>query len=503
MSTGMPELGSKISLISKADIRYEGHLFTVDPQQCTIALAAVRSFGTEERETNYPVPPQNQVYDYILFRGSDIKDIRVVNNVTSMPNDPAIMQLSVPNPLSNKPFQAQGFPHPGMGQMGQFAGGYSAMEALAPGMRGPMGNNKPSELNMPGPVPPPHLSPAVMEPPRPNENGGGSRSTTPASVGSRKSSTTEQGTQAGGKKDEKKVIRPIQPPRGGKDRRDSRGESQDRKNHNKHRNHHSYHQGGQHQQQHHHQMQQQQRQGNWVPRGPMRQRARGRPRGGGGNFGGPQGSNGFKPTNRQQGQGQGGKPKITFDKEYDFEQANTQFEEMCGKLAKTKLEDTPKPELNGGGAPPDIDKKDDSGNETGAGENELEEDVDGTFYDKTKSFFDNISCEAVERSKGRSQRTDWRTERKLNSETFGVASARRGSYRGRGGYRGGFRGGYRGGYRNNQQHTGNKSHEAPGETATRTNAASETVTSPSVTAAESNMTPVVVAPVTKTAPAAN
>lgn len=38
-SGGMPELGSKISLISKADIRYEGRLFTVDPQECTIALA--------------------------------------------------------------------------------------------------------------------------------------------------------------------------------------------------------------------------------------------------------------------------------------------------------------------------------------------------------------------------------------------------------------------------------------------------------------------------------
>lgn len=35
----MPELGSKISLISKADIRYEGKLFTVDPQECTIALS--------------------------------------------------------------------------------------------------------------------------------------------------------------------------------------------------------------------------------------------------------------------------------------------------------------------------------------------------------------------------------------------------------------------------------------------------------------------------------
>lgn len=39
MAAGMPELGSKISLISKADIRYEGRLFTVDPAECTIALA--------------------------------------------------------------------------------------------------------------------------------------------------------------------------------------------------------------------------------------------------------------------------------------------------------------------------------------------------------------------------------------------------------------------------------------------------------------------------------
>lgn len=39
MSGNMPELGSKISLISKADIRYEGRLFTVDPNECTIALA--------------------------------------------------------------------------------------------------------------------------------------------------------------------------------------------------------------------------------------------------------------------------------------------------------------------------------------------------------------------------------------------------------------------------------------------------------------------------------
>lgn len=83
-------------------------------------------------------------------------------------------------------------------------------------------------------------------------------------------------------------------------------------------------------------------------------------------------------------------------------------------------------EANGGAAvPAESDKKDDSGNETGQGETGEEEDHE-FFYDKSKSFFDKISCEAVERAKGKSQRTDWRTERKLNSETFGVSATRRG-----------------------------------------------------------------------------
>lgn len=72
----------------------------------------------------------------------------------------------------------------------------------------------------------------------------------------------------------------------------------------------------------------------------------------------------------------------------------------------------------------DVDKKEDSGNETGA-DHETECD-DNSAYDKTKSFFDNISCEAVERSKGKMPRTDWRQERKINTETFGFSSNRRG-----------------------------------------------------------------------------
>lgn len=96
----------------------------------------MRSYGTEDRETQFPISPQNQVYDYILFRGSDIKDIRVVNNVPPIPNDPAIMQMQLPqNQMGQQPFQPQNFPVPVMGhmgaQMGQFGGTYTTMAGLS------------------------------------------------------------------------------------------------------------------------------------------------------------------------------------------------------------------------------------------------------------------------------------------------------------------------------------------------------------------------------------
>nr|XP_061814618.1 protein LSM14 homolog B-B-like [Nerophis lumbriciformis] len=103
---GVPYIGSKISLISKAQIRYEGILSSVDTERSTVALAKVKSYGTEDRRTDSPVPPKVEMYEYIIFRGSDIKDITVSEPVKThhgLPRDPAIVQSSLGCPSGYHP----------------------------------------------------------------------------------------------------------------------------------------------------------------------------------------------------------------------------------------------------------------------------------------------------------------------------------------------------------------------------------------------------------------
>ncbi|KAM4737836.1 protein LSM14 homolog B [Anableps anableps] len=97
MASSKPYIGCRIGLLSKAQNRYEGILYTIDKNNSTVVLAKVKCFGTEGRPTDRPTPPKDDVYEYITFRGSDIKGITLCESPRShhgLPPDPAIIQSS-------------------------------------------------------------------------------------------------------------------------------------------------------------------------------------------------------------------------------------------------------------------------------------------------------------------------------------------------------------------------------------------------------------------------
>jgi hypothetical protein len=105
-----PYIGSTISLVSKAEIRYVGTLYQINTEDATVALqngahaqsttcalgeknharprgGTVRSFGTEGRATTGPaIPASDQVFEFIVFRGADIKDLNVEDKPAPAPS---------------------------------------------------------------------------------------------------------------------------------------------------------------------------------------------------------------------------------------------------------------------------------------------------------------------------------------------------------------------------------------------------------------------------------
>lgn len=94
----LPEIGTKISLLSNTDTRYEGILLTIDVTACTVAVGAVRFFGTEHRVTMFPVAPLGDILNYLVFQASIIKDISVIITFTPVPTAET---LNSPNPNPN------------------------------------------------------------------------------------------------------------------------------------------------------------------------------------------------------------------------------------------------------------------------------------------------------------------------------------------------------------------------------------------------------------------
>ncbi|KJR86561.1 uncharacterized protein SPSK_02839 [Sporothrix schenckii 1099-18] len=90
-------LGARISLISKSDIRYSGILHSISSEDSTVSLENVVSYGTEGRKgkPEDEIAPADQIYEYIVFRGTDVKDLRIEDGNSAppaqVPNDPAIL----------------------------------------------------------------------------------------------------------------------------------------------------------------------------------------------------------------------------------------------------------------------------------------------------------------------------------------------------------------------------------------------------------------------------
>lgn len=61
---GTPYIGSKISLVSKAEIRYEGILYTIDTENSTVALAKGKLFDQAAGCSRHKLPA------YMFFIGT-------------------------------------------------------------------------------------------------------------------------------------------------------------------------------------------------------------------------------------------------------------------------------------------------------------------------------------------------------------------------------------------------------------------------------------------------
>jgi len=391
MANASQFIGSKISLISKSEIRYEGILYALDVREATISLAKVKSFGTEDRPTERPVPPKEEIYEFIIFRGSDIKGIDVVEPPQApptqapdgFPNDPAIVEVSHYSRSSN---QNQGFGNASGSAPGVF-------ELLAAGRSN---NSTPTAFNS-------RKSPSVDagtqanqgrrdRGPGPSQYNGPQQRYNNVSGGGRGQSSSG-GMQRGGRQQNNYQPRG----RGSYDRPPQRGGNQ-------------YQQRG---------YQHQQRGGyqNQYHRGPPR----------------AQGILQAPAT-----------AKVTFDAPFDFEKAN---EELLTAIKDLKVTDEKKAENEASEDSQTVTEKSDE-----------QENKEPTTYYKKDNFFDSISCEALERTKGQGNRVDWRAERKLNAETFGLPNrgGRGGGYYNRNYNRGGYYGGNRGNFRDGNNFRGGR-----------------------------------------------
>ena len=89
----MSKIGSIVSIITKAESRYQGTLIEIDRTEKTMTLENVTSHGTEGRRNGVKeIQGNDQVMGMIKFAVDKIKDIKIVEGPPEDEEDDAIVE---------------------------------------------------------------------------------------------------------------------------------------------------------------------------------------------------------------------------------------------------------------------------------------------------------------------------------------------------------------------------------------------------------------------------
>jgi len=388
-TTDSPYLGSKISLVSKAKIRYEGILYTIDANESTVALSKVRSFGTEDRPTDRPVPARDEIFEYIIFRGADIEDLQVREPPqSSLTQDPAIVESSVYPDNARSNTVGTNTALGGLSQSGQTRSLSNRGTMPSPPLRQGTGKGLKS-----------------LEPLR-QFNFNHQRSSRRYDQQSPSAQYDGQDYSYGNQRRPRQqhYYNDYIPNRRNNDYaewpRQPQRFSRQLQNYNENRFYPSRRQ---------------------QPTGRFSYRQRRN------STGGIPNNQQQTRNNRQQRERSNGnnnnRSTLKFIGDFDFEKSNAEFDKNAieGEIKKSLSIKTSKGETTSDSPKSEQDKDKDKENQqltSSSTQSEQEINPDG-YYDKQKSFFDRISCEANAKEKTNARR-NWNEERRVNAETFGL-----------------------------------------------------------------------------------